>query len=99
MSKEEKIIESITFLFNRDSNLLSYFFDPKNKGKIRKRAGILKDDALFFKEPDQLRIRSALDIWSGSGHTYLFELLEYWSRRDWIYFIEAIFKLKEIKHF
>ena len=94
---ELKIIDSIKYLFNRDSELLDYFFDPKNRGKIRKRPGILRDDSWGLKEPDQLRIRSALDIWSGSGHTYLFELLEHWSRRDWVYFIEAISKLKDIK--
>ena len=55
--------------------MLEFLFDPE-KPRLRKRAGILKEDAWGFSHGEQLMIRLALEFWSGSGHVFLWELIE-----------------------
>lgn len=72
---ENGLLRAITILFGNDEKLLNFLFDPKVP-KIRKRAGILRDESWELDDREQLLVRTALDIWSGSGHVQIWELLE-----------------------
>jgi hypothetical protein len=92
----KRLVRSIFLLVDSEKKLLEFLFDPKEP-RIRKRPGILRDEAQeFFNESEQLAIRVALDLWSGSGHVYLFELVETWEEDDWIRFVRAISALKSL---
>lgn len=77
------------------SHLYDLFFgdDP---GGLRQGAWRLRDELRFFDIEEQLLIKAALDIWSGNGHLYLFEMLEHWDQREWLRFIKSISILKGI---
>jgi hypothetical protein len=83
------LYQCISLLLGYDKRLLEFVFDPE-KPRIRKRAGILRDDAVFFSDEEQLLIRAALDFWSGSGHLALWEMLESWDCKTWNRFIRAL---------
>ena len=86
---EQRLIKAITILFNDDQRLLEFVFETK-RPRLRKRSGILRDDSWNFSSAEQLLIRVALDFWSGSGHTQLWELLETWEPEHWHRFTQAI---------
>lgn len=84
-----RIFEAICVLLNHDEKLLNFIFEAGGK-RLRERAGILKEDSWNFEESEQLLIRVALDLWSGSGHVQLWELTEAWNQSDWQRFDAAI---------
>ncbi len=83
------LYRAIAILLGGNQELIQFLFDPE-KPRLRRRAGILRDDAWKFSEEDQLKIRVALDLWSGSGHVHLWELIELWNKSDWSRFNVAI---------
>lgn len=84
-----KLIEAISILTNQNQELVTFLFDP-NSPRLRKRAGILREDAWKFSEEDQLLVRVALDLWSGSGHVQVWELVEAWDTDNWQRFNQAV---------
>ena len=90
--KSLSFLRAISVLLNHNQTLLNFLFDCE-KPRLRKRAGILRDDAWRFSEDEQLLIRVALDLWSGSGHVQLWELTEAWEKADWTLFSAAISEL------
>lgn len=75
-SSGDRAIREIIFrLFDSNEHLMEFFFDPE-KPRLKKRAGILKEDAWCFSHGEQILIRTALEFWSGSGHVFIWELLE-----------------------
>jgi hypothetical protein len=57
------LYRAISILLKENQALLEFLFDSE-KPRLRKRAGILRDDSWKFSEEDQLFIRVALDLWS-----------------------------------
>lgn len=92
-----KLLESISLLLDNNKKILDFLFDPKSP-RLRKRAGILRDDAWNLSEEDQLLVRAALDLWSGSGHVQLWELTEAWEPEIWKRFHAAILHLRSTDH-
>jgi hypothetical protein len=93
---EARSFRIISILFGGDQRLLEYFFDAKEP-KIRRRAGILIDDAWNLSHGEQLLVKAALDIWSGSGHLQLWEIVETWDDPNWLNFLTAMAELKGLK--
>lgn len=93
-----KLFKSISMLLDNNQEILDFLFDPKSP-RLRRRAGILRDDAWKFSEEDQLFVRVALDLWSGSGHVQLWELAEAWGPEIWKRFSTAILQLKSANQF
>jgi hypothetical protein len=89
------LLRAISILFGQNQDLISFLFDPE-KPRLRKRAGILRDDAWKFSEEDQLVIRVALDLWSGSGHVHLWELIESWDQPAWSALNAAVLKMTSV---
>lgn len=84
-----RIYNAVCVLLSHNERLLEFIFEPGGK-RLRQRAGILKEDSWNFEEHEQLLIRVALDLWSGSGHVQLWEMTEAWDRNDWQRFQAAI---------
>jgi hypothetical protein len=91
---ELMLLEMISKLLDDNEQLLTFIFEP-TLPKLRKRAGVLKEDSWKFSSGEALLIRVALDIWSGSGHVQLWELIEGWRPKDWRRFIPVIMELGE----
>ena len=92
---EKQVMRSIFLLVGCESRFIEFLFDPKVP-KIRKRPGVLCDEAWVFSHGEQLVIRAALDIWCGAGHVQLWELIETWDAENWARFIRAIGELKNL---
>jgi len=88
-ASEVVIYQCVSLLCDYDKRLIDFIFDPK-RPRIRKRAGILIEDAWGFSHGEQLLIRAALDLWSGNGHLALWEMLETWDDATWARFIRVI---------
>jgi hypothetical protein len=54
---------------------MDFLFDTE-RPRLRRRAGVLKEDAWCFDNSEQILIRTGLELWSGSGHVFVWELLE-----------------------
>jgi hypothetical protein len=91
--QERKLLSGIKILLGNDARLLAFLLDPHSP-RLRKRAGILKEDAWNFSHGEQLLVRAALDFWSGSGHLQLWEMIETWDQTNWIHFLRAIRELR-----
>jgi len=91
--QEQLLLESITILTGGRNDLLEFLFDISTP-RLRKRAGILRDDSWQFGPEEILLIQAALDFWSGSGHLAFWECLEIWNDNHWNDFVGAIQKLK-----
>jgi hypothetical protein len=92
---DKRLVRSIFLLVGSEPKFLEFLFDPKEP-RIRRRAGILRDEARVFSEAEQLVVRAALDLWCGSGHVQLWELIEAWDAEQWARFIRAIGELKNL---
>jgi hypothetical protein len=82
-----------TLLGKTHGRFLPFLFDPKVP-KLRKRPGILLEDSWGFSHGEILLIKASLDLWSGSGHAPLWDLLETWDDATWIRFIQCLCFLK-----
>jgi hypothetical protein len=86
---ERRLLNAIQILVGDDPTLLKFLLDVE-KPRLKRRSGILRDEAWRFSDEEQLMIRAALDLWSGSGHLQLWEMLEAWEPEHWLRFIRAI---------
>ncbi len=95
-ANEILLYQCVSHLLGYDKRLIEFVFDPK-KPKIRKRAGILREDAFFFSHGEQLLIRAALDFWSGSGQLALWEMLETWDSAIWSRFMQTVSEYRRLE--
>lgn len=93
---DQSLREVIFRLFDSDERLVDFLFDAEMP-RLRKRAGILKEDAWRFSDREQILIRAALDIWSGSGHVNLWELLDGLDGEDLRRVLAAIAEVGEVR--
>jgi hypothetical protein len=95
-ANEILLYQCISLLLDYDKRLIEFVFDPE-RPKIRKRAGILREDAFFFSHGEQLLTRAALDFWSGSGQLALWEMLETWDSATWTRFVHAVAEYRRLE--
>ena len=95
-SGDKSVREVIFRLLGSDKRLMDFLFESE-KPRLRKRAGILKEDAWFFSHGEQLLIRTALDFWSGSGHVALWELLESLDEENLRRVVVAIVEIRKVR--
>ena len=72
---ERKTYESISHVFSSCPHLLNNFFE-KDKPKIRFRSEKMLAQACGLSSGEIVLVKVALDIWSGSGNAYVWELIE-----------------------
>ena len=94
-NQEQKLFEGISILTDHRRDLLEFLFDPKTP-RLRKRAGIIREDSWLFSDGDRLIIQAALDFWSGAGHLALWECIEIWDNEEWTHFLAAVTVIKVI---
>jgi hypothetical protein len=90
------LYQCVSLLLGYDKRLIGFVFDPV-KPRIRKRAGILREDAYVFSDGEQLLIRAALDFWSGSGQLALWEMLETWDSATWRRFMQSVSEYRRLE--
>ncbi len=73
---ERRLLQAISNIFSESPKLLDFLFDPE-KPKLRAMPEVLLLEAEDFSAKEDLLIRVALDMWSGSGSAEVWELLEY----------------------
>jgi len=86
---ERRLLDALRILVGDDPTLLKFLLDAE-KPRLKRRSGILRDEAWRFTDEEQLVIRAALDFWSGSGHVQLWEMLETWEPNHWLRFLRAV---------
>lgn len=90
------LYQCISLLLGYDRRLIDFVFD-RHRPKIRKRAGVLREDAHIFSDVEQILIRAALDFWSGGGHLALWEMLEGWDHMTWERFGKAVSEFRRLE--
>jgi hypothetical protein len=94
---DQRLRTIIFHLLDSDKRLMDFLFDPE-KPRLRKRAGVLKEDAWCFSHGEQILIRTALEIWCGSGHVFLWELLESLDDRNLRRVLKGIEEVRGVKN-
>lgn len=64
----------ISRLFDSDRRLTDFLFEPKT-AELRERPPILLEESWDLLPEERVLVRAALDVWDGSGHAFLAELL------------------------
>ena len=74
MQKQKKII--IFRLLDSDPGLTSFLFEEPTVLRLRSSPAEIANDTWELSNQDQILIRVALDIWSGQGNAFLWEVLK-----------------------
>jgi hypothetical protein len=67
--------QAISLVFHNHPELLEFFFE-KDQPRIRFVAEDMRREAAGFSDGQQILIRVALDMWSGSGNAKIWQVLE-----------------------
>ena len=73
---ENRTVRSVLCVFSMHQYLVDFFFEKPNKVKIRFRPDEMRWRIQDMSSGEQVLVRVALDIWSGSGDAKIWELLE-----------------------
>lgn len=87
----------ISRLFGFDQRTMDFLFDPHLFPRLRARPEIILYDSWEFSQEKQLLVRAALDIWNGSGHVFLWELLSSLSPQNFSQIIAALIECRELE--
>lgn len=91
---ESRTVKAILGVFSRHCYLVDLFFENETKDKIRCRPEELKWRSQDMSRAEQVLIRVALDIWSGSGEAKVWELLEVLDEDNFIAVLKALMLVK-----
>lgn len=83
----------IAVIFRNHPNLLRFFFEER-RPRIRHKPMELRAQAAGFSSGEQLLIRVALDVWSGSGNAKIWQLIETLDPDNMCNVLEALAKLR-----
>jgi len=86
---DRKTYESISQVFFSYPYLLNNFFD-KDKPKIRLQSEKMLEQASGLSSGEFVLIKVALDIWSGSGNAYVWELVETLDKQNFYSVLTAL---------
>ncbi len=74
-SSDRRMYQAICLVFLNHPKLLEFFFEKK-RPRIRFVAEQMRKEAAGFSSGEQILIRVALDMWSGSGNAKVWQMLE-----------------------
>lgn len=90
-----KTFESISTVFLHHKHLLDYFFEKK-KPRIRLNSKKMIEIAQEqFTDEEIVLTKVALDIWSGSGRAYIWEIIEALDKHDFINVLNGLIIAKK----
>lgn len=95
MLSQKKII--ISHLLASDEAMTSFLFEPPTSTSLRAHPNVLAYDSWELNDEQQLLVRAALDIWSGNGNVFLWELLSKLNRKSLSRLIEALEYWRDLK--
>jgi hypothetical protein len=72
---ERRQYQLISLIFSKHPKLLEFFFETQ-RPRIRFESEKMLDEAGCFSSGEQLLIRVALDLWSGSGNALVWQMVE-----------------------
>jgi hypothetical protein len=79
-----KTFESISAVFLNHQYLLDHFFEEKSPRIRLHSEKMIKIAQEQFTDEEVVLIKVALDIWSGSGKAYIWEVIEVLDKHDFI---------------
>ena len=74
-NSERHLYQAIGLVFLKHPELLEFFFE-KTQPRIRFIAEDMRKEAAGYSSGQQILIRVALDMWSGSGNAKIWQMLE-----------------------
>jgi hypothetical protein len=86
---ERRLLQAISIIFSKSPNLLEFLFDP-GCPRLRALPEDLLKESYDFSAREDLLVRVALDMWSGSGNAQVWELLEYLDSASLIFVAQAL---------
>ena len=89
--------EIIFRLFDSDQRMIGFLFEPDNELNLRERPETLLEDAWDLPPECRVLVRTALDIWNGSGNVFLWELLNHLSYQGFHRMVLALSQAKAIE--
>lgn len=89
--------EIISRLLDYDQSTIDFLFEPVSPPCLRECPEILLEDSWELKSEQQILVRAALDIWSGSGNVFLWELINGLSEQNFAQLTGAITKYRKLK--
>jgi hypothetical protein len=73
---ERRLLKAISLVLGKHPNLLLFVFE-KERPRLRELPEILLEKSAAFSASEDLLVRVALDLWSGSGDAHVWEIIEY----------------------
>src|ERR1700722_5325782 len=89
---DQRLLEVIGHMFCKHLYLLDFFFDP-NEPRLRRLPEELLKESAVMSSGEDLLVRLALDLWSGSGDARVWELIEILDEENFIYVLRALYEL------
>jgi len=93
---QSHLISCVQIILGNSEELIQFFFDHKSP-KLRVPTKVLIEESMKFHLRDQITIRVAVDFWNHRGAARLADMLTSWENEDWLHFIEAVSKLREMQ--
>jgi hypothetical protein len=87
----------ISHLLDFDPRMIAFLFEPLDPPHLRESAGTLLEESWEFTSEQRVLIGASLDIWSGTGHVFLWELLNGLNEQSFNRFIAALVKWHDLK--
>ena len=72
---ERRMLEVLNLIFRNHPELLAFLFEP-GQPRLRQAPEILLVEAGVYSSGEKVLLRVALDLWNGSGHAQLWDLIE-----------------------
>ena len=72
---ERRMLEVLNLIFRNHPELLEFLFDPA-RARLRLEAEDLLAAAGAFSSGEKILVRVGLDLWNGSGHVQLWDVIE-----------------------
>ena len=86
----------IKIIFRNHPNLLQFFFEPE-RPRVRFEPMEMRKRARCFSSGEELLVRVALDIWSGSGNAKIWQIIEILDSGNFSNVLEALSILQGIR--
>ena len=96
MTTKTPIYLAIDMIFRSNPGLKTYMFG-QDKFRLRAEPEDIIENASGLSSGQQILLRIALDLWSGSGKTDLYDLLTTLDEENFINFLEALLIMRGLK--
>lgn len=85
-------------LLDGNQRATDFLFEPDSSvSSLRERPEVLAEESWEFTNEEKVLIQVALDIWSGHGNAFVWELLQDLSDKDLDRVMVAIFEFRDMK--